>query len=143
MEAPLYIEDKPLKEVFPLLVFDYMSVLAVYQDEEGEIYLGKVSDWRNGIIFVVSKTTKKIIRDLINQKISINIALKRGSMVKYLVTFKDKKWTTEVKRFNQLNKYDLANYGIYLKYMEDDIEENFKKFFKEELECLRDSRRKW
>lgn len=133
MEAPLYIEDKPLKEVFPLLVFDYMSVLAVYQDEEGEIYLGKVSDWRNGIIFVVSKTTKKIIRDLINQKISINIALKRGSMVKYLVTFKDKKWTTEVKRFNQLNKYDLANYGIYLKYMEDDIEENFKKFFKEEL----------
>ena len=133
MEAPLYIEDKPLKEVFPLLVFDYMPVLAVYQDEEGEIYLGKVSDWRNGIIFVVSKTTKKIIRDLINQKISINIALKRGSMIKYLVTFKDKKWTTEVKRFNQLNKYDLANYGIYLKYMEDDIEENFKKFFKEEL----------
>lgn len=133
MEAPLYIEDKPLKEVFPLLVFDYMSVLAVYQDEEGEIYLGKVSDWRNGIIFVVSKTTKKIIRDLVNQKISINIALKRGSMIKYLVTFKDKKWTTEVKRFNQLNKYDLANYGIYLKYMEDDIEENFKKFFKEEL----------
>lgn len=133
MEAPLYIEDKPLNEVFPLLIFDYMSVLAVYQDEEGEIYLGKVSDWRNGIIFVVSKTTKKIIRDLINQKISINIALKRGSMIKYLVTFKDKKWTTEVKRFNQLNKYDLANYGIYLKYMEDDIEENFKKFFKEEL----------
>lgn len=133
MEAPLYIEDKPLKEVFPLLVFDYMSVLAVYQDEEGEIYLGKVSDWRNGIIFVVSKTTKKIIRDLINQKISINIALKRGSMIKYLVTFKDKKWTTEAKRFNQLNKYDLANYGIYLKYMEEDIEENFKKFFKEEL----------
>jgi hypothetical protein len=133
MEAPLYIEDKPLKEVFPLLIFDYMSVLAVYQDEEGEIYLGKVSDWRNGIIFVVSKTTKKIIRDLINQKISINIALKRGSMIKYLVTFKDKKWATEVKRFNQLNKYDLANYGIYLKYMEDDIEENFKKFFKEEL----------
>lgn len=133
MEAPLYIQDKPLKEVFPLLIFDYMSVLAVYQDEEGEIYLGKVSDWRNGIIFVVSKTTKKIIRDLINQKISINIALKRGSMIKYLVTFKDKKWTTEVKRFNQLNKYDLANYGIYLKYMEDDIEENFKKFFKEEL----------
>ena len=110
-----------------------MSVLAVYQDEEGEIYLGKVSDWRNGIIFVVSKTTKKIIRDLINQKISINIALKRGSMIKYLVTFKDKKWTTEAKRFNQLNKYDLANYGIYLEYMEDDIEENFKKFFKEEL----------
>ena len=133
MEAPLYIEDKPLKEVFPLLVFDYMSVLAVYQDEEGEIYLGKVSDWRNGIVFVVSKTTKKIIRDLVNQKISINIALKRGSMIKYLVTFKDKKWTTEVKRFNQLNKYDLANYGIYLEYMEDDIEENFKKFFKEEL----------
>lgn len=133
MEAPLYIEDKPLREVFPLLVFDYMSVLAVYQDEEGEIYLGKVSDWRNGIVFVVSKTTKKIIRDLVNQKISINIALKRGSMIKYLVTFKDKKWTTEVKRFNQLNKYDLANYGIYLKYMEDDIEENFKKFFKEEL----------
>ena len=133
MEAPLYLEDKPLKEVFPLLIFDYMSVLAVYQDEEGEIYLGKVSDWRNGIIFVVSKTTKKIIRDLINQKISINIALKRGSMIKYLVTFKDKKWTTEAKRFNQLNKYDLANYGIYLKYMEDDIEENFKKFFKEEL----------
>ena len=133
MEAPLYIEDKPLKEVFPLLIFDYMSVLAVYQDEEGEIYLGKVSDWRNGIIFVVSKTTKKIIRDLINQKISINIALKRGSMIKYLVTFKDKKWTTEAKRFNQLNKYDLANYGIYLEYMEDDIEENFKKFFKEEL----------
>lgn len=133
MEAPLYIEDKPLKEVFPLLVFDYMSVLAVYQDEEGEIYLGKVSDWRNGIVFVVSKTTKKIIRDLINQKISINIALKRGSMIKYLVTFKDKKWTTEVKKFNQLNKYDLANYGIYLKYMEEDIEENFKKFFKEEL----------
>lgn len=133
MEAPLYIQDKPLKEVFPLLIFDYMSVLAVYQDEEGGIYLGKVSDWRNGIIFVVSKTTKKIIRDLINQKISINIALKRGSMTKYLVTFKDKKWTTEVKRFNQLNKYDLANYGIYLKYMEDDIEENFKKFFKEEL----------
>ena len=133
MEAPLYIEDKPLKEVFPLLIFDYMSVLAVYKDEEGEIYLGKVSDWRNGIIFVVSKTTKKIIRDLINQKISINIALKRGSMIKYLVTFKDKKWTTEAKRFNQLNKYDLANYGIYLKYMEDDIEENFKKFFKEEL----------
>lgn len=133
MEAPLYIEDKPLKEVFPLLIFDYMSVLAVYQDEEGEIYLGKVSDWRNGIVFVVSKTTKKIIRDLVNQKISVNIALKRGSMIKYLVTFKDKKWTTEVKRFNQLNKYDLANYGIYLKYMEDDIEENFKKFFKEEL----------
>ena len=133
MEAPLYIQDKPLKEVFPLLIFDYMSVLAVYQDEEGEIYLGKVSDWRNGIVFVVSKTTKKIIRDLINQKISINIALKRGSMIKYLVTFKDKKWTTEVKKFNQLNKYDLANYGIYLKYMEDDIEENFKKFFKEEL----------
>ena len=133
MEAPLYIEDKPLREVFPLLVFDYMSVLAVYQDEEGEIYLGKVSDWRNGIVFVVSKTTKKIIRDLVNQKISINIALKRGSMIKYLVTFKDKKWTTEVKRFNQLNKYDLANYGIYLEYMEDDIEENFKKFFKEEL----------
>lgn len=133
MEAPLYIEDKPLKEVFPLLVFDYMSVLAVYQDEEGEIYLGKVSDWRNGIVFVVSKTTKKIIRDLINQKISINIALKRGSMIKYLVTFKDKKWTTEAKKFNQLNKYDLANYGIYLKYMEEDIEENFKKFFKEEL----------
>ena len=133
METPLYIQDKPLKEVFPLLVFDYMPVLAVYQDEEGEIYLGKVSDWRNGIIFVVSKTTKKIIRDLINQKISINIALKRGSMIKYLVTFKDKKWTTEAKRFNQLNKYDLANYGIYLKYMEDDIEENFKKFFKEEL----------
>ena len=133
MEAPLYIEDKPLKEVFPLLIFDYMSVLAVYQDEEGEIYLGKVSDWRNGIVFVVSKTTKKIIRDLINQKISINIALKRGSMIKYLVTFKDKKWTTEAKRFNQLNKYDLANYGIYLEYMEDDIEENFKKFFKEEL----------
>lgn len=133
MEVSLYIEDKPLKEVFPLLVFDYMSVLAVYQDEEGEIYLGKVSDWRNGIIFVVSKTTKKIIRDLVNQKISINIALKRGSMIKYLVTFKDKKWTTEVKRFNQLNKYDLANYGIYLKYMEDDVEENFKKFFKEEL----------
>ena len=133
MEAPLYIEDKPLKEVFPLLVFDYMSVLAVYQDEEGEIYLSKVSDWRNGIVFVVSKTTKKIIRDLVNQKISINIALKRGSMIKYLVTFKDKKWTTEAKRFNQLNKYDLANYGIYLKYMEDDIEENFKKFFKEEL----------
>ncbi len=133
MEAPLYIEDKPLKEVFPLLIFDYMSVLAVYQDEEGEIYLGKVSDWRNGIIFVVSKTTKKIIRDLINQKISINIALKRGSMIKYLVTFKDKKWTTEAKRFNQLNKYDLANYGVYLEYMEDDIEENFKKFFKEEL----------
>lgn len=133
MEAPLYIEDKPLKEVFPLLIFDYMSVLAVYQDEEGEIYLGKVSDWRNGIVFVVSKTTKKIIRDLINQKISINIALKRGSMIKYLVAFKDKKWTTEAKRFNQLNKYDLANYGIYLKYMEDDIEENFKKFFKEEL----------
>lgn len=133
MEVSLYIEDKPLKEVFPLLIFDYMSVLAVYQDEEGEIYLGKVSDWRNGIIFVVSKTTKKIIRDLINQKISINIALKRGSMIKYLVTFKDKKWTTEAKRFNQLSKYDLANYGIYLKYMEDDIEENFKKFFKEEL----------
>ena len=133
MEAPLYIEDKPLKEVFPLLVFDYMSVLAVYQDEEGEIYLSKVSDWRNGIVFVVSKTTKKIIRDLVNQKISINIALKRGSMIKYLVTFKEKKWTTEAKRFNQLNKYDLANYGIYLKYMEDDIEENFKKFFKEEL----------
>ena len=133
MEAPLYIEDKPLKEVFPLLIFDYMSVLAVYQDEEGEIYLGKVSDWRNGIIFVVSKTTKKIIRDLINQKISINIALKRGSMIKYLVTFKDKKWTTEAKRFNQLNRYDLANYGIYLHYMEDDVEENFKKFFKEEL----------
>lgn len=133
MEAPLYIEDKPLREVFPLLVFDYMSVLAVYQDEEGEIYLGKVSDWRNGIVFVVSKTTKKIIRDLVNQKISVNIALKRGSMIKYLVTFKDKKWTTEVKRFNQLNKYDLANYGIYLRYMEDDIEENFKKFFKEEL----------
>ena len=133
MEAPLYIENKPLKEVFPLLVFDYMPVLAVYQDEEGEIYLGKVSDWRNGIVFVVSKTTKKIIRDLINQKISINIALKRGSMIKYLVTFKDKKWPTVVKRFNQLNKYDLANYGIYLKYMEDDIEENFKKFFKEEL----------
>ena len=133
MEAPLYIEDKPLKEVFPLLVFDYMSVLAVYQDEKGEIYLGKVSDWRNGIVFVVSKTTKKIIRDLVNQKISVNIALKRGSMIKYLVTFKDKKWTTEVKRFNQLNKYDLANYGIYLRYMEDDIEENFKKFFKEEL----------
>lgn len=133
MEAPLYIEDKPLREVFPLLVFDYMSVLAVYQDEEGEIYLGKVSDWRNGIIFVVSKTTKKIIRDLVKQKISVNIALKRGSMIKYLVTFKDKKWTTEVKRFNQLNKYDLANYGIYLKYMEDDIEENFKEFFKEEL----------
>ena len=133
MEAPLYIEDKPLKEVFPLLIFDYMSVLAVYQDEEGEIYLGKVSDWRNGIVFVVSKTTKKIIRDLVNQKISINIALKRGSMIKYLVTFKDKKWTTEAKRFNQLNKYDLANYGIYLEYMEDDIEENFKKFFKEEL----------
>lgn len=133
LEAPLYIEDKPLREVFPLLVFDYMSVLAVYQDEEGEIYLGKVSDWRNGIVFVVSKTTKKIIRDLVNQKISINIALKRGSMIKYLVTFKDKKWTTEVKRFNQLNKHDLANYGIYLEYMEDDIEENFKKFFKEEL----------
>ena len=133
MEAHLYIEDKLLKEVFPLLVFDYMPVLAVYQDEEGEIYLGKVSDWRNGVVYVVSKTTKKIIRDLINQKISINIALKRGSMIKYLVTFKDKKWTTEVKRFNQLNKYDLANYGIYLKYMEDDIEENFKKFFKEEL----------
>ena len=133
MDAPLYIEDKPLKEVFPLLVFDYMSVLAVYQNEEGEIYLGKISDWRNGIIFVVSKTTKKIIRYLINQKISINIALKRGSMIKYLITFKDKKWTTEVKRFNQLNKYDLANYGIYLKYMEEDIEENFKKFFKEEL----------
>lgn len=133
MEASLYIEDKPLKEVFPLLVFDYMPVLAVYQDEEGEIYLGKVSDWRNGIVFVVSKTTKKIIRDLVNQKISINIALKRGSMIKYLVTFKDKKWTTEAKRFNQLNKYDLANYGLYLKYMEDDIEENFKKFFKEEL----------
>lgn len=133
MEAYLYIEDKLLKEVFPLLIFDYMPVLAVYQDEEGEIYLGKVSDWRNGVVFVVSKTTKKIIRDLINQKISINIALKRGSMIKYLVTFKDKKWTTEVKRFNQLNKYDLANYGIYLKYMEDDIEENFKKFFKEEL----------
>lgn len=133
MEAPLYIENKPLKEVFPLLIFDYMSVLAVYQDEEGEIYLGKVSDWRNGIIFVVSKTTKKIIRDLINQKISINIALKRGSMIKYLVTFKDKKWTIEAKRFNQLNKYDLANYGTYLEYMEEDIEENFKKFFKEEL----------
>lgn len=133
MEATLYIEDKPLREVFPLLVFDYMPVLAVYQDEEGEIYLGKVSDWRNGIVFVVSKTTKKIIRDLVNQKISINIALKRGSMIKYLVTFKDKKWTTEAKRFNQLNKYDLANYGIYLEYMEDDIEENFKKFFKEEL----------
>ena len=133
MEAPLYIEDKPLKEVFPLLIFDYMSVLAVYQDEEGEIYLGKVSDWRNGIVFVVSKTTKKIIRDLINQKISLNIALKRGSMIKYLVTFKDKKWTTEIKRFNQLNKYDLANYSIYLEYMEDDIAENFKKFFKEEL----------
>ena len=133
MEAHLYIEDKPLREVFPLLVFDYMPVLAVYQDEEGEIYLGKVSDWRNGIVFVVSKTTKKIIRDLVNQKISINIALKRGSMIKYLVTFKDKKWTTETKRFNQLNKYDLANYGIYLRYMEDDIEENFKKFFKEEL----------
>lgn len=133
MDAPLYIGDKPLKEVFPLLVFDYMSVLAVYQDEEGEIYLGKVSDWRDGIIFVVTKTTKKIIRDLVNQKISVNIAIKRGSMIKYLVTFKDKKWTTEVKRFNQLNKYDLANYGIYLKYMEDDIEENFKKFFKEEL----------
>lgn len=133
MEATLYIEDKPLREVFPLLVFDYMPVLAVYQDEEGEIYLGKVSDWRNGIVFVVSKTTKKIIRDLINQKISINIALKRGSMIKYLVTFKDKKWTTEAKRFNQLNKYDLTNYGIYLEYMEDDIEENFKKFFKEEL----------
>lgn len=133
MEASLYIEDKPLREVFPLLVFDYMPVLAVYQDEEGEIYLGKVSDWRNGIVFVVSKTTKKIIRDLVNQKISINIALKRGSMIKYLVTFKDKKWTTEAKRFNQLNKYDLANYGLYLKYMEDDIEENFKKFFKEEL----------
>lgn len=133
MDAPLYIEDKPLKEVFPLLVFDYMSVLAVYQDEEGEIYLGKVSDWRNGIVFVVTKTTKKIIRDLVNQKISVNIAIKRGSMVKYLVTFKDKKWTTEVKRFNQLNKYDLANYGIYLKYMEDNIAENFKKFFKEEL----------
>lgn len=133
MEAPLYIENKPLKEVFPLLVFDYMSVLAVYQDEEGEIYLGKVSDWRNGIIFIVSKTTKKIIRDLINQKISINVALKRGSLIKYLVTFKDGKWTTEVKKFNQLNKYDLANYGIYLKYMEEDIEENFKKFFKEDL----------
>lgn len=133
MEAPLYIEDKPLKEVFPLLIFDYMSVLAVYQDEEGEIYLGKVSDWRNGIVFVVSKTTKKIIRDLVNQKISVNIALKRGSMIKYLVTFKDKKWTTEAKRFNQLNRYDLANYGIYLHYMEDDVEENFKKFFKEEL----------
>ena len=133
MEAPLYIEDKPLRAVFPLLIFDYMPVLAVYQDEEGEIYLGKVSDWRNGIVFVVSKTTKKIIRDLINQKISINIALKRGSMIKYLVTFKDRKWTTEAKRFNQLNKYDLANYGIYLKYMEEDIEENFKKFFKEEL----------
>lgn len=133
MEADLYIENKPLKEVFPLLIFDYMSVLAVYQDEEGEIYLGKVSDWRNGIIFVVSKTTKKIIRDLINQKISINIALKRGSMIKYLVTFKDKKWTTEVKKFNQLNKYDLTDYSIYLEYMEDDVEENFKKFFKEEL----------
>lgn len=133
MEAPLYIENKPLKEVFPLLVFDYMSVLAVYQDEEGEIYLGKVSDWRNGIIFVVSKTTKKIIRDLINQKISINVALKRGSLIKYLITFKDGTWTTEVKKFNQLNKYDLANYGIYLKYMEEDIEENFKKFFKEDL----------
>lgn len=133
MEAPLYIENKPLKEVFPLLVFDYMSVLAVYQDEEGEIYLGKVSDWRNGIIFVVSKTTKKIIRDLINQKISINIALKRGSLIKYLITFKDNKWATEVKKFNQLNKYDLANYGTYLKYMEEDIEENFKKFFKEDL----------
>ena len=133
MEAPLYIENKPLKEVFPLLVFDYMSVLAVYQDEEGEIYLGKVSDWRNGITFVVSKTTKKIIRDLINQKISINVALKRGSLIKYLVVFKDGKWTTEVKKFNQLNKYDLANYGIYLKYMEEDIEENFKRFFKEDL----------
>lgn len=133
MEAPLYIEDKPLKEVLPLLVFDYMSVLAVYQDEDGEIYLGKVSDWRNGITFVVSKTTKKIIRDLINQKISINVALKRGSLIKYLVVFKDGKWTTEVKKFNQLNKYDLANYGIYLKYMEEDIEENFKKFFKEDL----------
>ena len=54
-------------------------------------------------------------------------------MIKYLVIFKDKKWTTEAKRFNQLNKYDLADYGIYLKYMEDDVEENFKKFFKEEL----------
>jgi hypothetical protein len=49
------------------------------------------------------------------------------------VTFKDGKWATEVKKFNQLNKYDLANYGIYLKYMEEDIEENFKKFFKEDL----------
>ena len=115
------------------MVFDYISVLAIYQDEEGKIYLGKVSDWRNGIVFVVSKTSKKIIRDLINQKISINIALKRGSIIKYLVTFKDKKWTTETKRFNQLNKYDLADYGIYLEYMEDDVEENFKKFFKEEL----------
>lgn len=78
METSLYIENKPLKEVFPLLIFDYMPVLAVYQDEEGEIYLGKVSDWRNDIVFVVSKTTKKIIRDLVNQKISINIALKWG-----------------------------------------------------------------
>lgn len=107
--------------------------MAVYQDEKGELYLSKISDWRNGIIFIVTRTTKKIIRDLIKRKISINIAMKRGSEVKYQVIYENGAWRTKEILFNQINPYDLAASRTYLDYMEDDVEENFKNFIKEEL----------
>lgn len=131
--VPLYLWGKPLREVILLYTYDFMPIMAVYQDEEGELYLSKISDWRNGIIFIVTRTTKKIVRDLIKQKISINIAMKCGSEVKYQVIYENGTWRTKEVLFNQINPYDLAANHTYLDYIEDDVEENFKKFFKEEL----------
>lgn len=131
--ASLYLWNKSLKEVILLYSYDFMPIMAVYQDEKGELYLSKISDWRNGIIFIVTRTTKKIIRDLIKRKISINIAMKRGSEVKYQVIYENGAWRTKEILFNQINPYDLAASRTYLDYMEDDVEENFKNFIKEEL----------
>ena len=128
------INFKPLYLVFSLFTWDFIDVLSVCRDEEENLYLCKITDWRDVIEIISTRTTKKIIKDLINQKISINIAMKRGSMIKYKSKYHyDKGWTSKEIRFNQIDRLDLAADNTYLEYPNDGVKENYRRYFKEEL----------
>lgn len=117
-------KEKYLRFLFPIIEYDGEPILMVLRDEFENLFLGLCSELRGFHRWVVGLTDVSILRGLLEERYTINEALKAKTNFAYVIERRSDEYRFARLPFDRVNPRFLAEDGVYAEFVEDDCEEN-------------------
>jgi hypothetical protein len=107
--------------LFSLLEYEEIPIVFVAENDEGHLCLCDCVEFFNKQVWIITETTYPILISVAKQELSVFDALKCHTDTKTVVIYdyETKKFTHEQTKFNMIDKMNLPEKDVMLRYIDD------------------------